>query len=79
MFSVNIYDIKTTTAIFKERAFCVVLPGEEEEFSILDFHQSVVSCLKEGIVKIDGKHSIHIKKGIARMDNNELSILIEKA
>jgi len=78
MLTVSILDIKTTATILKEMAFCVVLPGEEGELSVMDFHQEIVACLKDGIVKIDKKHSIHIKKGIARMEGNELSVLVEQ-
>jgi len=78
MFIVSIIDIKTTATILKDLASCVVLPGEEGELSVMDFHQAIVACLKEGIVKVDNKCSIHIKKGIARMEGNELSVLVEK-
>ena len=78
MLTVSILDIKTTAAILKEMAFCVILPGEEGELSVMDFHQPIVACLKEGIIKVDGKHSIPIKKGVARMEGNELSVLVEK-
>ncbi len=78
MFTVSILDIKTTAAILKKMASCVVLPGEEGELSVMDFHQEIVACLKKGIVKVDKKHSIRIKKGIARMEGNELSILVEQ-
>lgn len=78
MFPVSIIDIKTTATILKEMASCVVLPGEEGELSIMDFHQPIVACLKEGTVKIDETHSVHIKKGITRMEGNELFVLVEK-
>ncbi len=78
MFSVSILDIKTAEPVFQEMASSVVLPGEEGEFTVLDFHQPLISCLKDGTIKIDEKSTIHIKKGIARMERDELSILVEK-
>ena len=78
MFRVAILDIITAELIVKKIVSSVVLPGEEGEFSILDFHQPLISCLKDGTIKIDGKPSIHIKKGIARTQGNELSILVER-
>ena len=78
MFPISILDIKTTATILKEMASTVVLPGEEGELSIMDFHQSIVVCLKEGIVNVDELHFISIKKGIARMEGNELFILVEQ-
>jgi len=78
MFRALILDIETASVVFREMATSVILPGEEGEFSVLDFHQPIVSCLKEGAVRIDEKHSIPIKRGIARMEGNELVILVEK-
>ena len=78
MFSVTMLDIKTAQPVFREMASSVILPGEEGEFSILDFHQAFICCLKDGMIKIDEKSPVHIKKGIARMERNELSILVEK-
>jgi F0F1-type ATP synthase epsilon subunit len=45
--------------------------------AVLDFHQSFISTLDRGTIKIDGS-SIRIKGGIAGMKENELVILIEK-
>lgn len=78
MFKLSILDIKTAEAVFQEMASNVNLPGEEGELSILDFHQPLISCLKDGIIKIDTGPPIHIKKGIARMEGNELFILVER-
>lgn len=78
MFRVSILDIKTAELIFREMVSSVVLPGEEGEFSILDFHQPIISCLKDGVIRIAERSPIPIRKGIARMERNELSILVEK-
>ena len=78
MFKVSVLDIKTTASIFQNLTSSVVLPGEEGELSILDFHQPVISCLKAGMIKINEIPSIEIKSGIAKMEGNELVILVEK-
>ncbi|MBU3933422.1 MAG: hypothetical protein KKH11_01995 [Candidatus Omnitrophica bacterium] len=78
MFRVSLLDIQRASLVCREVASCVVLPGEEGEFSVLDFHQPIVSCLKEGVVKIDEKQPVPIKRGIARMEGNELFILVEQ-
>lgn len=78
MFKVFVLDIKSALVIFAEMATSVVLPGEEGEFSILDFHQSIVSCLTKGEIRIDKRPAIPIKKGVVRMEKNELSILVER-
>lgn len=79
MFRVSILDIEKAQPIFREMATSVVLPAEEGELSILDFHQPIVCCLKEGMIKVDEKEPILIKTGIAGMKGNELSILVQKA
>jgi len=78
MFSVAIVDNKTASAIFKEMAECIILPGRAGELSILDFHQPLVACLQEGLIQIMGKPSIRIKKGIVRVEKNELVALVER-
>ncbi len=78
MFKASIIDIKTAESIFSEMATSVILPGEEGEFSLLDFHQPIISYLKKGAVKIDKRQPILIERGIAKMERNELVVLIER-
>ena len=77
MFKVAVLDIKTALPIFQQRVSSVVLPGQEGELSILDFHQSIISCLKDGVIKI-GDTRIDIKSGIAKMQGDELVVFVEK-
>ena len=78
MFSVSVLDVKTAVLILKEMVSEVILPGAEGELCILDFHQPIISYLKKGVIRIEPGPSIRIKKGIARMEVNELVILVEK-
>ncbi|MEA3560868.1 MAG: hypothetical protein U9R31_03760 [Candidatus Omnitrophota bacterium] len=78
MFKVFVVDIRSALVILTEMADSVILPREEEEISILDFHQSMVSCLKNGKIRIDKKPPLSIKRGIARMEKNELFILVDR-
>jgi len=78
VFKLVILDIKTTQLIFQEIVSNVVLPGDDGEISILDFHQPIISCLKNGIIKINSNNSICIKEGIAKMKDNKLVVLVEK-
>lgn len=78
MFKLSVLDIKTASTIFQELVSVVVLPGEEGELSILDFHQPIISCLKDGMIKIDNNPPMVIKSGIASMQDNELVVLVEK-
>lgn len=70
-------DIKTASTVFQEIASLAILPGEEEEFTILEFHQPFICCLQDGVIKIDNA-SITINGGIAKMQDNELVVLAEK-
>jgi len=77
MFTVSVFDVKTASSIFRDMASQVVLPGEEGQLCILDFHQPIISCLKEGKLTIDN-NSFDIKRGIARMQADNLVILVER-
>ncbi len=60
----------------------VVLPGDDGELTILDFHQPLLCSLRCGYVQViprvlaEKKH-IPIKYGIARISDNELKIMVE--
>lgn len=80
MFQVSILDIKKAVLIFEKLVSGIILPGEEGELSILDFHQPIISRLKKGVIKIDAEEPefIKIKEGIAGMNGRELVVLVEK-
>ena len=80
MFQVSVLDTKKAMLIFEKLASGIILPGEEGELSILDFHQPIISCLKKGVIKIDVEEPvfIKIKKGIVGMNGKELVVLVEK-
>lgn len=72
--------------LYQGEAKEVILPGMDGEFSVLDFHQSFLHCLKAGQIKVkfgrpeEGKQELRfpLKAGLARMDLNELVLLVEK-
>jgi len=76
MFKVVILDIKTASLFFQELVKYAILPGEEGVLSVLDLHQPIISKLKGGVIKTDKKR-IPIKRGIAKMQGNELMVLAE--
>jgi F-type H+-transporting ATPase subunit epsilon len=69
--------------IFEGEAREIVLPGEDGEFSVLDFHQPCIYSLRQGRIKIGfkdkklEKQKIFIKKGIARVGLDTLDVLVE--
>lgn len=78
MFRASVLDIKTTRIVYQELVESVILPGEEGELSVLDFHQPIICCLKKGVIRINKNIPIEIKRGIAKVKRNELVALVEK-
>jgi len=75
MFKVWIFDQERK--LYADLASQVSLPGEEGEFAVLDFHAPMISLLKAGEILVDGKH-LAIRTGVARMDRNEVLVLVER-
>ena len=71
--------------LFEANVREVVLPGEDGELSVMDFHQPFLYRLRAGMMKLRGEWQrspnsesrIRIKKGLAKMFKNELIVLIE--
>ena len=74
MFSVLIID--KMEVMFRGNARSAILPGEEGEFEILDFHCDILSLLKEGNVVIDGSF-YPIEKGVMKFCNEELVVVVK--
>jgi F0F1-type ATP synthase epsilon subunit len=54
----------------------VMLPTEEGEVCVLDFHQSFLMRLKKGVIHLPDRRTA-IKDGIAFMKSNSLKIFVE--
>ena len=63
--------------LFEGETWSVFLCGVEGEFEILKFHKDIVSLLKEGIIIVNWKKKIPIKKGVVKVFNGELTALVE--
>ncbi|MDP3791101.1 MAG: hypothetical protein Q8R38_03545 [Candidatus Omnitrophota bacterium] len=66
--------------IYSREAKEVVLPGDEGELSIMDFHQPIICRLVKGSIKVfspQKKDIIHIVDGVAHMEGNVLKIMAE--
>jgi len=89
---VRVSVLKATKILFEGNAREVILPGEEGEISVLDFHQPFFCQLKQGYVvvkgiltaaaqtkktEIDTGPKFLIEKGIAKMLLDELTIMVE--
>ncbi len=62
--------------IWKGRAKEVILPVEDGEVCVLDFHQPFLIRLRKGDIRLPGQ-STSIQDGIAFMRSNELTIFVE--
>ncbi|MDO8536205.1 MAG: hypothetical protein Q7S30_04275 [Candidatus Omnitrophota bacterium] len=68
--------------VYSGEAKEVVLPGDEGELSVMNFHQPIVCRLAKGTVKIISHRnvkSIPVIDGIAHMEGNVLKIMAEVA
>lgn len=75
MFKVVIYD--QGSRLYNAQASRVSLPAEEGECQVMAFHAPMISVLRAGQVVVDGK-ALPIRKGIAKMDRNELVVVVEQ-
>jgi len=58
-------------------ALKVILPTQEGEITVLDFHQPILSRLAAGVVSVDDRWLFRIKDGIAQMSGLELLGIVE--
>jgi F-type H+-transporting ATPase subunit epsilon len=69
--------------VYSGEAREVVLPGDEGELSVMNFHQPIVCRLAKGPVRIitrqNKEESINIIDGVAHMEGNVLKIMAEMA
>jgi F-type H+-transporting ATPase subunit epsilon len=70
--------------LFDGEAKEVILPGEDGEFSVLDFHQACIYSLRQGQIKtLSGGKNVpkgryFIKRGVALVEWGQLSIIAEE-
>jgi F0F1-type ATP synthase epsilon subunit len=72
---VNIINPKKT--VFKGKADSIIVPGEGGVFEVLPFHKRFVSRLISGVINLDGKE-LPIKRGILKVDQNLVTVIIEE-
>jgi F-type H+-transporting ATPase subunit epsilon len=70
--------------LYEGEAREVILPGEDGEFSVLDFHQACMYALRQGQIKtLSGdarapKGRFFIKSGVALVEWGQLNVLVEE-
>ena len=63
--------------LFEGKASTVILPGEKGVCEILPFHKRFLSRLITGTMIVNDK-SLHIKRGIVKVNQNRVLIIVEK-
>lgn len=64
--------------IFEGRARSLLLPGEKGVFEVQPFHKRLLSRLVSGVVTLDGE-SLPIRRGVAKVGQNRVTVIIEEA
>lgn len=62
--------------IFEGKAKNVILPGESGVFEVLPFHKCILSLLVSGKLIVD-EQAITIKRGIANVELNKVTVIVE--
>ncbi len=76
---ISVLFITPQRVIFEGHCQSVTLPGEEGELQVLSFHKDFLSRLLPGIVSIDDKEGIAIKRGVVKAERNTLVVIAELA
>jgi len=58
-------------------ALKVVLPTEDGQITVLEFHQPLLTRLQRGIISIDDRWLFNVRDGIARISGFELMGIVQ--
>jgi len=73
----NVSILSTSRVVFEGQAGRVIVSGEEGVFEILPFHKRILSRLITGSVIVD-QQSIPIRRGVIKVDQNTVTIILEE-
>ncbi|WGH27011.1 MAG: F0F1 ATP synthase subunit epsilon [Candidatus Bostrichicola ureolyticus] len=74
-----VYIITTEKIVYNGDTYCVIVPGIMGYFQIFNNHDSILSILDSGIIKIIKKKNILLFKingGIVEVNNNIINIMV---
>jgi len=75
--------ITPSGVVFNDEVKSVILPGKDGEFGVLPHHASLLTPLVDGVVEVEkkdgSKEILAIAGGIAKVDENKLTALVEGA
>ncbi|MCK5014428.1 MAG: hypothetical protein KAS66_11470 [Candidatus Omnitrophica bacterium] len=69
--------MSTIKIVFKGEAESVILPGDTGVFEVMSYHKRALSRLLKGNIDVDGKE-FPIERGVAKVDKNNVMIVIEE-
>lgn len=72
----NVSVLNLSKVLFEGQAQKVIVSGEEGVFEIQSFHKRLISRLITGSVIVD-EQSIPIRRGIVKVDQNNVTIIVE--
>lgn len=64
--------------LFEGKAHSLILPGEQGVFEALPYHKPLLSRLISGRVIIDNEKEFSIARGIAGINLNKATVIIEE-
>lgn len=71
--------ISPSEIMFSGEAEAVTLPGVNGKFTVLKNHASLISVLKEGVVRYlhdSEEHTVEIRGGLADIDLNKIAVCV---
>lgn len=76
------FDLKIVSpkkVILEEAVEKVRIDGDESEYEFLSFHANCIGVLREGLVVINDRKAVPVKKGIVAFKDNKCTILVEES
>lgn len=65
--------------VLEAQADSVILPGEKGVFEVLPYHKALLTRLLGGHVQIDGRAVMKIRRGVAKVEPNRVTVVVEEA
>ncbi len=73
----DVYIYTPQKILFEGQAKSVILPGEQGDFEILNFHKNILSRIISGIIFVDEK-GFYVRRGVAKVELNTIVIVAEE-
>lgn len=75
------FDLKIVSPkrlVLEEAVEKVRIDGDDSEYEFLSFHAHCIGIVREGLIVINDKKAVPVKKGIVAFKDNKCTILIEE-